>query len=152
MTFLDYYRSVLVRKCAGLSSTQLHTTVTDSTLTLGGLLRHMALVEDHWFRHTFLGRELPEPWQGADWDARPDWEMDTAADFSPIELARQFDAAIERSRDAVEGADLDQLAAREGRLGPTNLRWIVVHMIEEYARHGGHADFLREALDGTVGD
>ena len=152
VTFLDYFRSVLVRKCAGVSSAQLHATVAPSTLTLGGLLRHMAFVEDHWFRYTFLGGDLPEHWLGADWDAQPDWEMDTAADFSPIELARQFDEAIARSRDAIDGVDLDRLAVREGRLGPTNLRWIMVHMIEEYARHCGHADLLREAIDGAVGD
>ena len=78
--------------------------------------------------------------------------MDTAADFSPIELAQQYDAAVARSRAAVEGLGLDHIAAREGRLGATNLRWILIHMIEEYARHCGHADLLREAIDGAVGD
>ena len=152
VTFLDYFRSVLVRKCAGLDSAQLHATVAASTLTLGRLLRHMAFVEDHWFRYTLLGRELPQPWLAADWDAQPDWEMDTAADFSPTELARQFDAAVARSREAVQGLGPDHVAARDGRLGPTNLRWIMIHMIEEYARHCGHADLLREAIDGSVGD
>ena len=152
VTFLDYFRAVLVRKCAGLDPEQLHAPVTRSTLTLGKLLRHMAFVEDHWFGDVLLGRDPSEHWSGADWEAQPDWEMDTAGDFSPIELARQFDAAVARSRDSVRGLALDHVAAREGRFGPTNLRWIMVHMIEEYARHCGHADFLREALDGTVGD
>jgi uncharacterized damage-inducible protein DinB len=152
MSFLDYFRAVLVRKCGGLTAPQLQTTVAESTLTLARLLRHMAFVEDHWFQFSLLGNELPEPWLVADWDAQPDWEMDTAADFSPIELAQQFDAAVARSRAAVEGLGLDHIAAREGRLGATNLRWILIHMIEEYARHCGHADLLREAIDGAVGD
>lgn len=150
--FLDYYRRVLIRKCAGLTADQLQTTVGRSTLTLGRLLRHMAFVEDHWFEYTLLGRELPEPWRSIDWQAQPDWEMDTAADHSPIELARQFDASVSRSRAAVAGIGLDELAARESRFGPTDLRWILIHMIEEYARHCGHADLIREAIDGTVGD
>jgi hypothetical protein len=152
MSFLDYFRAVLVRKCGGLTAPQLQTTVAESTLTLARLLRHMAFVEDYWFQFSLLGNELPEPWLVADWDAQPDWEMDTAADFSPIELAQQFDAAVARSRAAVEGLGLDHIAAREGRLGATNLRWILIHMIEEYARHCGHADLLREAIDGAVGD
>jgi uncharacterized damage-inducible protein DinB len=152
VSFLDYFRAVLVRKCAGLTADQLHARVTDSTLTLGRLLRHMAFVEDHWFRYTLLGQDLPEPWLGADWDAQPDWEMDTAADFSPAELAEQFDDAVARSGVALEGVGVDQAAAREGSHGPTNLRWILIHMIEEYARHCGHADLLREAIDGGVGD
>ena len=152
VSFLDYFRAVLVRKCAGLTATQLQATVGDSTLTLGRLLRHMAFVEDHWFRFTLLGHDLPDPWLGADWDAQPDWEMDTAADFSPPELARQFDDAVARSREAVDGLHLDHLSARESRHGATSLRWILIHMIEEYARHCGHADLIRETIDGAVGD
>ena len=152
VSFLDYYRRVLVRKCAGLTSRQLQATTANSTLTLGGLLRHMALVEDHWFQHTFLGRELPDLWLTADWDAQPDWEMDTAPEFSPTELARQFDDAVARSDAAISDVEPDRIAAREDHRGPTDLRWILVHMVEEYARHCGHADLLRESIDGTVGD
>lgn len=152
VSFIDYFRTVLTRKCAGLSADQLQVGVAGSSLTLGRLLRHMAFVEDHWFRFVLLGDELPEPWTAADWDTQPDWEMDTAADFSPVELGRQFDDAVARSRAAVIGLDLDHLAAREGRDGPTSLRWILIHMIEEYARHCGHADLIREAIDGSVGD
>jgi hypothetical protein len=78
--------------------------------------------------------------------------MDTAADFSPAELGRQFDDAVARGRAAIADVALDELAARPGRHGPTNLRWILVHMIEEYARHCGHADLIREAVDGRTGD
>jgi uncharacterized damage-inducible protein DinB len=152
MSFIDYFRAVLTRKCAGLTSDQLQVTVADSSLTLGRLLRHMAFVEDYWFRFVLLGEELPEPWSAADWDAQPDWEMDTATGFSPVELGRQFDDAVARSRAATAGLDLDHPAAREGRHGPTSLRWILIHMVEEYARHCGHADLIREAIDGAVGD
>ncbi|MDW3213833.1 MAG: DinB family protein [Ilumatobacteraceae bacterium] len=152
MSFLDYFRVVLVRKCAGLNAEQLRTTVGESTLTLGRLLRHMAFVEDHWFTYTLLGDELPEPWLGADWDAQPDWEMDTADDCTPVDLAERFDEAVARSRDAITGLDPDHPASRESPSGPTSLRWILIHMIEEYARHCGHADLIREAIDGNVGD
>lgn len=152
MSFIDYFRVVLTRKCAGLTAEQLAISVADSDLTLGRLLRHMAFVEDHWFSYTFVGGDVPEPWLAADWDAQPDWEMDTASEYSPVELGRQFDDAVARSRAATAGADLDRLAAREGRNGPTSLRWILIHMIEEYARHCGHADLIREAVDGAVGD
>lgn len=152
VTFLGYYRGVLLRKCAGLTARQLQMTTAVSTLTLGRLLRHLAFVEDHWFQYTFVGRDLPDLWLGGDWDAQPDWEMDTATDFSPAELGRQFDDAVARSNAVIAGAELDQLAVRAGRHGPTSLRWILVHMIEEYARHCGHADLIREAIDGAVGD
>jgi len=152
MSFLDYYRAVLARKCVGLRSDQLQLTVAASTLTLGRLLRHMAFVEDHWFQSVLLGRPLPDPWLGADWDAQPDWEMDTAVDFTPTELIEQFDEAVARSRAAIDRLDIETTAANEGGGEPTSLRWILVHMIEEYARHCGHADLLREAIDGSTGD
>lgn len=152
VSFLDYFRSVLVRKASGLTASQLDVALAPSTLTLGRLLRHMAFVEDHWFGFTLHGREYDDDWAAADWETRPDWEMDTATDFSPTELVAQFDAAVDRSRSAVNGVDLDRIAARESRFGPTSLRWILIHMIEEYARHCGHADLLREAIDGGVGD
>ena len=98
------------------------------------------------------GRNTIAEWAGADCDAHPDWEMDTAADFSPAELGRQFDDAVGRSRAAITDVDLDDVAVEQGHHGPTSLRWILVHMIEEYARHCGHADLIREAIDGRVGD
>jgi uncharacterized damage-inducible protein DinB len=152
LSYLDFYRAVLLRKCAGLNAEELQRTAAATTLTLGRLLRHMAFVEDHWFEFVLHGRDYPAPWHGADWDAQPDWEMDTSSDYSPTELAAQFAAAIERSRTAIDSVDLDDAASRLGPTGPTSVRWILVHMIEEYARHCGHADLLREAVDGQVGD
>lgn len=152
LSYLDFYRVVLVRKCAELDPVQLRFSTGDSTLTLGRLLRHMAFVEDFWFGEVLHDRDPVAEWAAADWDAQPDWEMDTADDSSPVELEHQFDESVSRSRDAVADVALDDVAARPGRHGPTNLRWILVHMIEEYARHCGHADLIREAIDGRVGD
>jgi uncharacterized damage-inducible protein DinB len=152
--FLEYYRSVFVRKPAGVDAAGLARTIAASKLTLGGLLKHMALVEDHWFHHTWGGGEMPQPWADIDWDRTPDWEFDTAHDSTPAELEALWTAAVERSRASIAAAtDLDAVAAVESEaFGPATLRWIVVHMIEEYARHCGHADLLREAVDGRTGD
>jgi uncharacterized damage-inducible protein DinB len=151
--FLEYYRVVLIRKSWGLDQVQLHARVAASTLTISALLKHMALVEDHWFQDHFLGQDLPEPWASAPFDDDPDWEM-TTADDSLDELLAQFDASCERSRRAISMATPDDLCVRSSpRTGePINLRWVLVHMIEEYARHCGHADIIREAIDGRVGD
>lgn len=152
--FLDGYRSVLLRKAAGLDRQQLSATVAPSTLSLGGLLKHMALVEDIWFTEALAGEPRPAPWNTVDWDADRDWELTSAANDEPETLRSLFTAAVERSRDvAARHDDLDDVAERRSPEGqPTTLRWIYVHMIEEYARHCGHADLLREVIDGTTGD
>ena len=153
VNFLGYFRSVLIRKAVGLDSARLNTTVGATSITLGGLVKHMAFVEDHWFHSILAGNDYPEPWASADWDASPDWEFDTASDDSPAELLAQFRTSVARSDAALTTAhDVDMIAARQSRGEPTNLRWIMVHMIEEYARHCGHADLIRESIDGTTGD
>jgi uncharacterized damage-inducible protein DinB len=152
--FLDYQRAVMVRKAEGLSGEQLAIRLGPSTLSLGGLLKHMALVEDSWFQDRLLGRGDPEPWASVDWDSDPDWEFRTAADDEPAELFRLYRVACERSRAAVdEVRDLDVMSKTPNRRGEHfSLRWILIHMIEETARHAGHADLLRESIDGAVGD
>lgn len=153
VTFLDYFRSVLVRKAVGLDATQLDTTLGPSSLTIGGLLKHMALVEDHWFHGVLIGNEDPQPWASADWDTSPDWEFATAPNDTPAELLAQFRTSVARSDAAITSVpDLDTIAARQSHGEPTSLRWILVHMIEEYARHCGHADLIRESIDGETGD
>lgn len=151
--FLDMYRAVLVRKAAGLTQEQLATPLPPSTLTLGGLLKHMALVEDDWFTSDMQGSDMPEPWASVDWDADRDWELNSAKDDTLDELLGLFDAACERSRAVVEGCgSLDDRSVKTNRQGTHfTLRWILVHMIEEYARHCGHADLIREAIDGQRG-
>ncbi len=154
--FLDYQRATVLRKVTGLAAGGLTSRpVSTSALTLAGLVKHMALVEDSWFQEVFLGREMPEPWAGAPFDADRDWEFHSAAQDRPADLAALYEAACERSRRAVAGAEtLDQLSAgldrRTGR--PFSLRWILLHMVEETARHNGHADLLREAVDGETGE
>jgi len=152
--FLDFYRDVLARKAEGLRAEDLARTTAASDLTIGGLIKHMALVEDIWFRVRFLGEAPVEPWASAPWDDDPDWELSSAADDSPEQLLALFDEACERSRRISDAAPtVETMSAGDplGR-GPWNLRWILVHMIEEYARHVGHADLIREAIDGETGD
>jgi uncharacterized damage-inducible protein DinB len=153
--FLDFQRAVLVRKAEGLTTEQLNQRLGRSTLTLGGLLKHGALVELNWFRERLLGEGPTEPWASVDWTATPDWDFDTAVDDSPEALIAMYVDACERSRDAVKqvGGDLDRMMAKPNRHGDKmSLRWILIHMIEETARHAGHADLLRESIDGATGD
>jgi uncharacterized damage-inducible protein DinB len=155
--FLDFQRATLEWKCRGVDAAGMRTTVAASSMTLGGLLKHMALVEDSWFSRSLHGRERSQPWDAVDWQADPDWEWRTSADDSPEELRTLWQSFVERSRvnvaEALAGAGLDQLATRGWPDGThPSLRWIVVHMIEEYARHNGHADLIRESLDGETGE
>jgi uncharacterized damage-inducible protein DinB len=152
--YLDYHRATLQLKAAGLSAEQLAHRLPPSGLTLGGLLKHMALVEDSWFSAFLHGHEPAAPWCDVDWKDDPDWEFRTAADDDPDALRDQLATTVVRSRELVEGLDMDHVSVRRlrGSDEPANLRWIVLHMIEEYARHNGHADLLREAVDGSVGE
>jgi uncharacterized damage-inducible protein DinB len=151
--FLDHHRSIFVRKVEGLSREQLVTRVGASDLTLAGLTKHLALVEYAWFHERLVGRPPLEPWASVDWDADPDWELRTALDDDPAELLAMYHEACARSRAAVdEVGDLDALCAKPSSRGPVSLRWILLHMIEETARHNGHADLLRESIDGGTGD
>jgi uncharacterized damage-inducible protein DinB len=127
-------------------------------MTLGGMVKHLALVEDDWFNVVFLGNEEAEVWKGVDWDADRDWEWHTAARDTPEQLRALFDEAVAGSDRVIAGAlageGLDQLSVRDSRNGQSkfSLRWILVHMIEEYARHNGHADLIRESIDGETGE
>lgn len=154
--FLDYQRATLLMKAEGLTQEQLTTpTVPTSELTLAGLLKHLALVEDSWFQEVFLGQPPREPWASAPWDEDRDWEFHTAPDDDPAYLVQLYRDAIGRSRTVVAAAEsLDELSVKaDKRLGtPYSLRWILLHMIEETARHCGHADLLREAIDGQTGE
>lgn len=152
--YLDYQRATLLGKVEGLDRQQLATTTAASTLHLAGLVKHMALVEHTWFRERFLGEPAHPVFADVDWDADPDWEFRTAADEDPSWLVDVYAEVCAASREAVAGADsLDQLAARPLRNGDhPSLRWILLHMLEETARHNGHADLLREAIDGVTGE
>jgi uncharacterized damage-inducible protein DinB len=156
--FLDWQRATLAWKCAGVDAAGLRATTAASSMTLGGLLKHMALVEDSWFAKSLHGRGYSPPWDTVDWKADPDWEWRTAAEDSPEELFALWQDAVQHSRALTEeamadGDGLSTLAKQGWPDGRTpNLRWILCHMIEEYARHNGHADLLRESIDGQVGE
>jgi uncharacterized damage-inducible protein DinB len=155
--FLDFHRATLAWKVEGLDAGGLRTTVGASAMTLGGMLKHLAFVELSWFADDLFGRPLGEPWDSVDWKADRDWEWRTAADDTPEELLALWRGSVERARalvdEALEDGGLDRLAVRRWKDGRTpTLRWIVVHMIEEYARHNGHADLIRESIDGAVGE
>jgi uncharacterized damage-inducible protein DinB len=152
--WLEFHRATLLDKVAGLDQAGLSKVATASGLTLAGLVRHLSFVEDHWFTVTLRGWPQSEPWASADWTVDPDWEIHSAIELTPDELRSEFLAACERSRLAMEGIALDALSVLpRGRTGqPVDLRWVLLHMIEEIARHNGHADILRELTDGATGD
>jgi len=155
--FLEYQRATFAWKCGGLDAAGLGATVGVSSMTLGGMLKHLAYVEDMWFSR-FLYEEDPEPpWDTVDWDADPDWDWHSAAADSPGQLLTLWQDAVARSRSlfttTLADGGLDQPARRtwpDGRA--PSLRWILCHMIEEYARHNGHADLIRESVDGLTGE
>lgn len=152
--YLEAYRAMILRKTAGLDSEQLATRLPPSTMTLGGLLKHLAAVEDDWFNGDVAGNEYPEPWASVDAAGAAEWVWASAADDTPTELHDLFEAACARSREACASVDsLDTMSVGTDSDGePWSLRWIYVHMIEEYARHVGHADLIRESIDGSTGD
>jgi uncharacterized damage-inducible protein DinB len=155
--FLDYQRATLKWKCKRVDAEGLSTKIAASSMTLGGLLKHMAFVENEWFARWLSDSERLEPWHSIDWSAQPDWEWETAANDSPSELMGQWLGAVDLSRsitkEALASGGLEQLAKRKWPNGESpSLRWILVHMIEEYARHNGHADLLREFVDGETGE
>jgi uncharacterized damage-inducible protein DinB len=154
--FLDFQRATFAWKCSGLDAAGLTATVGISSMTLGGMLKHLALVEESWFCRR-LGRDVRQLWKDVDWDADPDWEWRTAAEDSPEQLRTLWEQSVELARDSLQQAlvagDLGQLASRAWPDGRSpSLRWIVCHMIEEYARHNGHADLIRESVDGSTGE
>jgi uncharacterized damage-inducible protein DinB len=151
--FLDFHRQTLLQKCEGLDADQLNRTLAPSEMTLGGMLKHVALNEDSWFSQRFAGRPAAEPWASVDWEADLDWDWHSAVDDSPETLVALLEENIARSREVLAEADLDALSAAPSRAGDHfSLRWIVLHMIEEYARHNGHADLIRESIDGATGE
>jgi uncharacterized damage-inducible protein DinB len=151
--FLDFYRATIEQKTDGIDDEQARATVGPSDLTLIGIVRHLTEVERNWFRAKFLGEDAPYYYcddedEDRDWHPAP---TDTLAD-----ALATYRAECDRAR-AITNAEpsLDALSTATVRWydnRPVSLRWILVHMIEETARHAGHADFLREAVDGVTGD
>ena len=156
MGSLERQRATLAWKCGGLDDAGLRATLAPSAITLGGLLKHLANVEDDYFSQRLLGRDPGPPWDTVDWDADPEWDWRTAAEDSPEQLMALWQDAVARSRSAVTVAladgSLDQLARGTQWTEPPSLRRILIDLIEEYARHVGHADLIRESVDGLVGE
>jgi uncharacterized damage-inducible protein DinB len=152
--YLDFQRATVLAKTEGLSREQMARRHAPSALTLAGLLYHLALVEESWLEERFLGLPVREPWIGVDFAADPEWEFRTSAELEPEQLRERYRQACERSRQAAAQADtLDQLSVaplHDGRR--FTLRWVLLHLLEETARHAGHADMLREAIDGIIGE
>jgi Protein of unknown function (DUF664) len=151
---LDRQRVTFRWKVDGLESAGLNATIPSSTLTLGGLTKHLAAMEDYYSTVKMTGTPLGQPWEGWGWDGSDDWELESAAEDSPDELYALYDGAVRRHRErfAATLADggLDRRIAVGG--GQVNLRRLVLDLLEEYGRHTGHADLLREAVDGRTGE
>ena len=152
--YLDYQRETILLKTEGLTREQLGQRIATSDLTLAGILYHLALNEESWFEVHFGGLGTREDFAGIDWDADPEYEFRTALEKEPDWLRRRYQDACDRARQAAAAADsLDDVSVDTLRNGkPFTLRWVILHLIEETARHAGHADLLREAIDGTVGE
>ncbi len=141
---------------AGTEVEHLQTRIGASSLILGGLLKHLARAEDQMFCTQLSGTPLGAPWDAGDWDTDPDWDFNSAADDTPEQLYALWDSTIERSRARLDAAvadgGLDQLVHLSWDGRHLSLRRLVCDLIEEYGRHTGHADLLREAVDGLVGE
>lgn len=153
---LERNRRTFAWKCAGLDASGLSATTAASTMTLAGLMKHLALVEDYYFTHRLQGDPMPPPWDVIDFDADQQWEWRTALEDDPDELRELWRQSVRRSRVAVDEAlargGLDAAACVADPDGVPSLRRFVVDLIEEYARHTGHADLLRESVDGSTGE
>jgi len=154
---LERNRRTFAWKCSGLDADSMRRTLGPSTMTLGGLVKHLALVEDEYFTRQLTGASsLTPPFDAVDFDADPDWEWRTAADDSPDELMALWESCVARSRANIaaayaEGPDVPTRTPWGSGRTPL-LRRLMVDMIEEYARHTGHADLIRESIDGLVGE
>lgn len=154
---LERSRAQFAWKCGGLDAAGLHKSHPPSAMTLAGLLKHMALVEDRYAAEFLGGPGLGPPWKAENFAANPNWDWQTAADDTPEELYALWSGAVERSRaawaQALANGGLDQPAKITMADGQSpNLRRVLVDLHDEYARHVGHADLFREAVDGLVGE
>ena len=154
---LDRLRTTFRWKADDLDAAGLQTRIGASSLSLGGLLKHLAACEDFIFTTKLSGETMGAPWMDNGWKGSNDWEFESAADDSPEQLYALWDGAVERSHARLEAAladgGLDQLVhVSDGNGNHASLRRLVCDLIEEYGRHTGHADLLREAVDGRVGE
>jgi uncharacterized protein DUF664 len=157
LSVLERNRRTFAWKTAGLDAEGLSATTAASTMTLGGLIKHVALVEADWLAVKLAGEEYGPPWDGVDFDADPSWDWRTGAQDAPDDVYAIWRDAVARSRELVP-----RVIGARGLDGPASYTWpngrtptvraMILDMVEEYARHTGHADILREAVDGRVGE
>lgn len=155
--FLERQRATFAWKTGGLDAAGLRARLGPSSMTLGGMLKHLARFEDDMSTEWLHGREQRPPWNGIDWDVEKDWDWDSARNDAPEQLYGQWRDAVARSRALFSEALADGGLGRQGTVTANpdielpSLRYILLNMIEEYARHNGHADLIRESVDGLVG-
>lgn len=157
LAVLERNRRTFAWKTSGLDEAGLRATTAASAMTLGGLVKHVALVEADWLAVKLAGQGYGPPWDAVDFDADPDWDWRTGALDAPEDVYAVWRDAVERSRALVA-----EVIMERGLDGPASFTWpdgrrptvreMLLDMIEEYARHTGHADVLREAVDGRVGE
>jgi uncharacterized damage-inducible protein DinB len=149
--WLDFHRATLLSKCEGLDDDQLRErSVPPSSLSLLGLVRHMTQVERGWFRRCLSGEDAAPLYSSV---SNEDGDFDDVDSADPRADTAAFKAEVDRCRRiCADHRDLEAVGANQRHGQDVSLRWIYVHMIEEYARHNGHADFLRERIDGRTGD
>jgi uncharacterized damage-inducible protein DinB len=151
--FLDFHRATLLWKVGGLSKEELSRPLTPSGTNLLGMVKHLGYVERYWFANFFAGLDLEMPWSDADPDA--DWRVEEGETVEQV--VGFYQAEVARSRELVAAASPDDrgrgaIVRRDGPASAFSLRWVMLHMIEETARHNGHADVLRELTDGATGE
>lgn len=146
-TYLDWYREALLIKIDGLSDADMKRRLVGSETTLFGIVHHLAYVERWWFQDVFAGRDVEYPWSDADPDA--EWHVDGSITSDDAIALYRRECDLNR---LIAGSAHPDDFARHEKFKDMNLRRIMVHMIEETARHVGHADILRELIDGTTGD
>jgi Protein of unknown function (DUF664) len=154
---LDRLRTTFRWKADDLDAAGLQTRIGASSLTIGGLLKHLSRAEDEMFTVKLSGAAPSAPWDTAPWDADPDWDFTSAADDTPDQLYALWDSTVARSRATLAAAIADGGLGQPVHIGipggqHANLRRLVCDLIEEYGRHTGHADLIREAVDGRVGE
>ena len=150
-SMLEWYREGVVHKVSGMSQEHAAAAPLTSPTSAAGIVKHLALVEDFWFTAGIAQQGVPEPWAGVSFDDDPDWEFRTARSEPLADSVRLYEQACARSRAAIAPLSLED-TARGRRRGEYSLRWVLVHMLEETARHLGHLDILRELADGTSGE
>ncbi len=148
---LDWYREGVVRKVDGMAQADAVTSPVRSGTTAAGVVKHLAFVEDTWVTHRLAGADLPEPWAGAPFDEDSDWEFASATGEPLQATVALYRQACRRSRAAAARLPLDRQATDE-RGRTFSVRFVLLHLVEETARHLGHLDLLRELADGTTGE